>query len=361
MADYENAKACLQQAKVKEAFGDHHRAVVLFSRGECLAGHDSTKRKCARGFRRALQHLEEQLSGKYHWEELYKADPLALVGSPKPLAKLCITAYSEPVVPIQSKVHGRGLAARRDTAIGELLFVDKAWLLGTNDQLLNSAFATLDDCDELQKHRFLSLFDGQHAAPVVDELLPGRVARSVPEVTGQEADHERVTRILRLNRLSRWSLHQGEPSDASDASAEGSNAEGSGVAGVWILGAMVNHSCRPNVSFTFLGDVLTCRATRALKAGDELLCSYCRIDRPWTMRQKELSENYDFTCHCDRCVLEEAFLPDVPKILKDLHALTKVPQKRMSLRWVERWSSLYRQIEYDISLSIKQHGKRLDE
>eukprot|EP00913_Durusdinium_trenchii_P014731 g13820.t1 len=83
-----------------------------------------------------------------------------------------------PVVPIQSKVHGRGLAARRDTAIGELLFVDKAWLLGTNDQLLNSAFATLDDCDELQKHRFLSLFDGQHAAPVVDELLPGRVARS---------------------------------------------------------------------------------------------------------------------------------------------------------------------------------------
>eukprot|EP00434_Breviolum_minutum_P036287 symbB.v1.2.032148.t1/scaffold3819.1/size49770/2 len=133
------------------------------------------------------------------------------------------------------------------------------------------------------------------------------------------------------------------------------------AAGLWCLASFVNHSCRPNVNFSFLGDVLTCRATRNIQAGEELFVGYVHLDRPLTHRRKELRETFDFHCTCHRCILEEAFLPDASKYLQAMEALTKVPSKEKSYPWIESWSSLYRQIEYDISLSIKQRGKDLDQ
>lgn len=364
MEDYENAKACLNHAKQCEALGDHHKAMVLFGRGECLAGHESTKRKCARGVKTSLQHLEEQLSGKYEWAEIFRADPDALLGSPKTFVHLPLTAYSEPVTAVMGRF-GRGLAVRRDVAIGDLLFVDKAWVVGNYEDLLDAAMKSLEDCSDLQLHRLMELYDGTNGAnPLVEKLLPGRVARNVP-LDHAELDEERLQRILRFNAITRWSLLDGELSstvkgDDGDGNTPGTTGTGY-AAGLWCLASFVNHSCRPNVNFTFLGDVLTCRATRNLKAGDELLVGYVRLDRPLLFRRKELSATFDFHCTCHRCILEEALVPDGSKYLQQIERLTQVPSKDKSFPWIEAWSSLYRQIEYEISLSIKQRGKELDQ
>jgi len=364
MEDYENAKACLNHAKQCEALGDHHKAMVLFGRGECLAGHESTKRKCARGVKTSLKHLEEQLSGKYEWAEIFRADPDALLGSPKTFVHLPLTAYSEPVTAVMGRF-GRGLAVRRDVAIGDLLFVDKAWVVGNYEDLLDAAMKSLEDCSDLQLHRLMELYDGTNGAnPLMEKLLPGRVARNVP-LDHAELDEERLQRILRFNAITRWSLLDGELSstvkgDDGDGNTPGTTGTGY-AAGLWCLASFVNHSCRPNVNFTFLGDVLTCRATRNLKAGDELLVGYVRLDRPLLFRRKELSATFDFHCTCHRCILEEALVPDGSKYLQQIERLTQVPSKDKSFPWIEAWSSLYRQIEYEISLSIKQRGKELDQ
>eukprot|EP00434_Breviolum_minutum_P032649 symbB.v1.2.028874.t1/scaffold3100.1/size63577/5 len=193
--DFESAKACLNHAKHYEALGDHHQAMVLFGRGECLAGREGTRRKCGQGVTRSLQHLEEQLSGKYEWAENFKADPDALLGSPKLLVHLPLTAYSEPVSCIMGK-HGRGLAAKRDTAIGDLLFVDKAWLVGNYEELLEAAMTSVEDANDLQTHRLLELYDGTNAEqPLVENLLPGRVARDV-ETPVVDIDEDRMTRTI---------------------------------------------------------------------------------------------------------------------------------------------------------------------
>ncbi|KAF9093926.1 SET and MYND domain-containing protein 3 [Mortierella sp. AD031] len=84
----------------------------------------------------------------------------------------------------------------------------------------------------------------------------------------------------------------------------------------------MNHSCLPNCVYTFKGSRVECRVIRDIHPGEELTISY--IDQIGTTqeRQKQLKEQYHFTCICPLCQYfpanplvqpnQEAFLAIIP-------------------------------------------------
>lgn len=78
------------------------------------------------------------------------------------------------------------------------------------------------------------------------------------------------------------------------------------------LTALLNHSCVPNAVVVFPGGSLfnngksmIVNALRDIKPGEEVLTAYIDVSLPYKMRQKQLKENYHFTCRCELCEKEE--------------------------------------------------------
>ncbi|KAF9571859.1 SET and MYND domain-containing protein 3 [Mortierella alpina] len=75
----------------------------------------------------------------------------------------------------------------------------------------------------------------------------------------------------------------------------------------------MNHSCVPNCVYTFRGSRVECRVIRDVQPGEELTISY--IDQIGTTRerQRQLQDQYHFTCDCPFC----KFYPANPMIQPD--------------------------------------------
>ena len=92
-------------------------------------------------------------------------------------------------------------------------------------------------------------------------------------------------------------------------------------AALYSTGAQMNHSCVPNVDYTWRTSTscssstiisssakVTFKANRAIRAGEELTIAYCDIaqdNMDVSVRRRRLLEDFGFVCHCERCVEEE--------------------------------------------------------
>ncbi|KAI4457651.1 set and mynd domain-containing protein 5 [Holotrichia oblita] len=91
-------------------------------------------------------------------------------------------------------------------------------------------------------------------------------------------------------------------------SHSGSFLNNEGVA-LYCLQSACNHSCMPNAEATYLhnNSKLSLVALTDISAGDEICMSYldeCTLQRSRYSRNKELGENYLFTCTCPKCELQ---------------------------------------------------------
>ena len=75
------------------------------------------------------------------------------------------------------------------------------------------------------------------------------------------------------------------------------------AAGVYPLGALLNHSCAPNCIMTYdlRTQVQSVRTVCAVPAGTELTHPYLDPMTPRARRQRELQEEYGFSCSCRLC------------------------------------------------------------
>ena len=74
--------------------------------------------------------------------------------------------------------------------------------------------------------------------------------------------------------------------------------------GLYLKYASLRHSCDPNTQISYFDrNHLVVRATRDIKAGDEVMVSYGPTFRsePFKERQKTLREDYFVDCHCSAC------------------------------------------------------------
>ncbi|KAM3625895.1 uncharacterized protein V6R79_019417 [Siganus canaliculatus] len=65
--------------------------------------------------------------------------------------------------------------------------------------------------------------------------------------------------------------------------------------------SLLNHDCRPNCVMVFEGTKLLLRAVRDINPEEELTISYIETSALAEDRQKQLRDQYHFTCHCERC------------------------------------------------------------
>lgn len=71
--------------------------------------------------------------------------------------------------------------------------------------------------------------------------------------------------------------------------------------GLYMLGALLCHSCSPNCLALYQGTRQIIRTIRPVSKGEEFTISYVDISMPAPLRIKELREGYYFTCKCSRC------------------------------------------------------------
>lgn len=76
----------------------------------------------------------------------------------------------------------------------------------------------------------------------------------------------------------------------------------SSIQGVYMQGAMLEHSCIPNTHRTFDADLnLVVRSSVPIKRGCHLTSCYTESLATTTVRQEHLLTSKFFTCHCPRC------------------------------------------------------------
>jgi len=76
------------------------------------------------------------------------------------------------------------------------------------------------------------------------------------------------------------------------------------LVGLYLLPAMINHSCLPNACRVFVGETMIVRASRDLKKGEEVVWPYTPPLQPYYHRQEQLENHYGFRCRCRRCGVE---------------------------------------------------------
>ncbi|EFA80047.1 SET domain-containing protein [Heterostelium album PN500] len=63
----------------------------------------------------------------------------------------------------------------------------------------------------------------------------------------------------------------------------------------------INHSCDPNLQVTQIGKILTLKAVRPIKKGEEFTISYIDRTEGAIQRNEELMETFFFECQCHKC------------------------------------------------------------
>uniref|UniRef100_A0A1X7U1G6 MYND-type domain-containing protein n=1 Tax=Amphimedon queenslandica TaxID=400682 RepID=A0A1X7U1G6_AMPQE len=74
--------------------------------------------------------------------------------------------------------------------------------------------------------------------------------------------------------------------------------------GVYILPALLNHSCDPNVIALFEGPKMRLRTTKKIFENEQLFVSYTDLLETRERRQRHLQKYYLFSCNCPRCSSE---------------------------------------------------------
>ncbi|KAF2440987.1 SET domain-containing protein [Karstenula rhodostoma CBS 690.94] len=204
--------------------------------------------------------------------------------------------------------HGRGQFAKRDFKEGDLICVEKAFVLPgyfmqdrNSDCLLYSlgdgtaaprpgAWLFKELVQKLRwnpslRKEFFDMTDGgyweEHGWEVAeDEEIP--------------VDVFRVEYIRRLNCFS-------APTRSSDLLNQPPNSNPELRNGFWTHASYINHSCLPNTIRTFIGDLRFLRAARDIAAGEELTNQYVAPDIDINERREKFRTTWGFECDCQLC------------------------------------------------------------
>lgn len=201
---------------------------------------------------------------------------------------------------------GRGLFATKDIKHGNVVMVEKAFCVCFGDELgkdssllinINTnrvqygihAECLYETIDKMRRNpdqasEFFNLFDGGK--------FKGKQVRSVDGVVVLDAFQ--VQAIAELNGF-------GCPSIRSSMNDDERRGEES--SGIWLHASYMNHSCLPNTIRAFIGDMMIVRATRDIKAGEEILTPYLPATTRFPQRKEKLGLR-GFECDCPLCQLE---------------------------------------------------------
>ncbi|KAL6049140.1 SET domain-containing protein [Balamuthia mandrillaris] len=80
--------------------------------------------------------------------------------------------------------------------------------------------------------------------------------------------------------------------------------------GLFPVASLINHSCKPNMCYSTVGDIVYLTAIKPIAAGEELCISYIDLYQSRKQRQEELHRTKFFQCRCTRCTSPLSQSPD---------------------------------------------------
>ncbi|KAM0466045.1 hypothetical protein ACHAPV_000998 [Trichoderma viride] len=252
---------------------------------------------------RTEKRLSEQENGDYDFSMMVKSATAQHY-------LLDHASFLRRVKVASAESRGRGLFATEALKAGDLVFVEKAFYIAHRDggdisvlinvstdrvSLGTQSLRLQGIIDKMTwnptlANKYLDLFDGGKFGDEKEfKVVDGKVA----------VDTFRVQSIAELNgfgcpRVKSWGNEKPK--------AEKSELDQS--TGIWLQASYSNHSCIPNATRAFIGDMMIVRATRDIPVGGEILMVYAHSDQPFDERQKRLKNGYGFKCDCDLCRAE---------------------------------------------------------
>ncbi len=177
------------------------------------------------------------------------------------------------------------MVVTRQVAAGELLFVNKAFAVTLSARLLAVTVVKLERSSQQAHEAVLKLCGAGGATPAALPALTALVAASGERVVAgarqvRTVDRKIIKEILEANAhqldTSHLVLTGLRPSDAEEQS------------GLFLIGSLINHSCRPTAVRAIVGDTMLVRASRDLSDGDEVTDSYVSVLHPSFERRQML-------------------------------------------------------------------------
>jgi len=279
---------------------------------------------------RAVARLAEESCGQY---DFVKMQEEAKSNNPPQLDH---ATYIGPVEVRPSPGRGRGLFTTKPIKAGELLFCEKAFAhaVYTGDKFAPGAVLTsmstkctylgtipgLLDIVLQKLHRNPSLY-GQvarlHGGCIAEpDAEPATLSPLILD-NSPVIDTFFIQRIVGLNGMScaRFSsLHNrnddGKVEVYGHVGESGMKTYRVASTGLWTFGSYMNHSCVPNARAASIGDMMTVRAARDMKAGTEITVSYAEAPVNSHDRQ-HCHKHWGFVCDCSYCLDLEAATMDM--------------------------------------------------
>jgi tetratricopeptide (TPR) repeat protein len=232
--------------------------------------------------------LSEARTGSYDMEALGKSMGLIVYHD--------VADFVGDVVIAQIPGKGRGLRTTRGVPAGTLLLASKAFATGNprkwaekNITLLTFNVSRNETTKAADAHLYVNMIYALRNNPHRTSELYQLYADGFPQVELPDGmiDPGRIKAIIDSNSFA---IENEFDRQAQEATMD--------TSGVWILPSFINHSCVDNARRCFYGDLLMVRAIKDLRAGEEVLISYC----PGTaeVRQNRMRW-WQINCDCPWC------------------------------------------------------------
>lgn len=248
--------------------------------------------------KRNEDRLREQQQGRYHISAIEESIPRQ--------PRIDVADYIVNTKIGISRGRGRGLIATRDLELGELVLAETAFCcVFGHDQ----AYQMYPQCNaqepKVLQHGNVGLWR-ETLTKVTRNPMRGRELLHLhSDYKGTEARTSEIDGLLMTDsyRIRDIVAHNAfGVSGVKEGDDETAERQGSGV---WIRASYMNHSCVPNTTRIFHGDMMMLHVTRPIKKGEEITGSYMGFE--WTRhdgRAKVIECTWGFRCDCPLCVAD---------------------------------------------------------
>lgn len=265
--------------------------------------------------------------------------------------------------------HGRGLFATKHLAPGNLILVEKAFQATFEKDVPKENYVIVD----MREGQISIEKQAERVYSTIDKIIhnPRQASRYLDLCDGGKFQNKVLRFVDGMATVDTFLVQAIDKLNGFDFPGIKSSKDGSGeksiAAGIWLHVSHVNHSCIPNADRSFIGDMMVIRATRGIKAGEEICMSYLNPEHSYPERKERLSE-YGIDCDCPLCEVEKSMPAQVfskrAKLVEEIKSFLSTDAtgraSTLSAAAVKKAEMLMTQLENTYPEEQYHHLPRLD-
>ncbi|KAF2822589.1 SET domain-containing protein [Ophiobolus disseminans] len=300
-----DSKAYFRAGSAAYALGQYLGAKKLFEEQQKLAPNDKDAKTY---LKRVTVRMREQESGMQDFTKIR-------VGLSKARSRIDTATFIGATKVQQSPDKGRGLFATRSIAAGEPIICEKAFCVVWGHEKEAMTAMTYDLRDDRIRVSPVGL-----SKAIVQKLISS--PSQIPRVMDLFGDYQGAEKAAPTTRdgpvVDVFRVHDIMSRNAFGPGNQfGEEGARNASTGLWVYAAYINHSCVPNALKEYIGDLMILRATRAIKAGEELFHAYDETS-DYETRQASLVTTWGFECKCRLCEAQKKDSEEVRRKREEL-------------------------------------------